>query len=381
MNVSQAHPQAADALTCHFKVIETDPQTDPRWAALVLSHPKASIYHHPAWLEALSREYRQEALHLACESDDGQLLAVLPMIYTKGLPLNLGGPLTGRRLSSLPRTPLGGPISTDERATIAIVQEALRRVRGEPRLQLQIKAEGPDLEGVVDNIVCSPWRNSYLLELPSVSEGPFRIKDGHERTRIKWSVNRAAKLGVTVRPAETESDLREWYGLYLETMRRNTIPPRPYRLFAALWEILKPRGMMQLLIAEHQRGAKTKIVAGSIFLMFGDTVSYAFNGSDRRDLSLRPNDAIQWKAINDACANGYRRFDFGEVPENHHELAKFKAKWGASPVRMYRYHSIGPTQTESVESKSHAATMAQIVWRHLPIKATQWMGDRIYSYL
>ncbi len=383
MNPTAVDRAASKLAAAKLRVIEMDPDTDPRWTALVLSHPSGSVYHHPAWLHVLSREYRQEILHLACESDDGRLLAVMPMMYTKGLPFHIGGPLTGRRLSSLPRTPLAGPLSNDHRATIALVEAALERVRQQPRIQLQIKMQGPELDGFVNGVFSSPWRNSYLLKLPLSSEGPFCISDGHERAKIKWAVNKAAKLGVVVRPAEKESEIRAWYGLYLDTMRRHMIPPRPYRFFLALWEILKPQGMMQLLLAEQQKSFNTRIIAGSIFLLFGNTVSYAFNGSHRRDLSLRPNDAIQWRAINDACRSGYRQFDLGEVAEEHRDLARFKSKWGAKPARMYRYYSAASGDSQSVanDSRSGAASWAQTVWRRLPIKATEWIGDQIYSYL
>ncbi len=310
-------------------------------------------------------------------------MAAMPMMYTRGLPFNIGGSLTGSRLSSLPRTPLAGPLSKDDRATVAILKAALSKVREQGHVQLQIKLGGPELQGRVDGLFCLPWRNSYILGLPASSEGPFRVNDSHERARIKWAVAKATKSGVIVRPAETEAELREWYRLYLSTMRRNSIPPRPYRLFSALWEILRPKGMMQLLLAEHRQHAKPRIIAGSIFFMFGHTVSYAFNGSSAGDLSLRPNDAIQWRAINDACTNGYRNFDFGEVPDEHHELAKFKSKWGAKPARMYRCYSRVPDDAKTAADypKSNAASFAENLWRRLPIKATEWMGDRMYSYL
>lgn len=383
MNLTVSDRQVSDSSTAKLKVIETDPQTDSRWREFVLSHPEGSVYHHPAWLQALSKEYQQRAVYLACESQNGRLLATLPMIYTRGLPFNIGGPLSGRRLSSLPRTPLAGPLSSDNSATAAILKAALERVREQSQVQLQIKLGGPELQGVVNGLFCLPWRNSYILSLPTKAEGPFRISNGQDRARIKWAVGKAAKSGVVVRPAETQLELREWYRLYLSTMRRNSIPPRPYRLFSALWESLAPQGMMQLLLAEHGQGSESRIVAGSIFFLFGRTVSYAFNGSSADDLSLRPNDAIQWRAINDACAKGYRKFDFGEVPDQNHELAKFKSKWGAKPTRMYRCYSALPKAEPAGGDyhKSKTTSLSESLWRRLPIKATEWIGDRMYSYL
>ena len=367
----------------NLRVVETNPRTDPRWEPFVASHPDGSVYHHPAWLGALEREYGQKGLHFACEDTDGQLLAVLPMLYTRGLPLNLGGALTGRRLSSLPRTPVAGPLSTDSRAAVAVLQEAVRWVSQNPGTRLQIKTQGRGLDGLVDGVLCAPWRLSYVLELTPNSEGSFRVADSDHRYTIKKAINKATRLGAHVRPAETEEELREWYLLYLDTMRRNAVPARPYRFFAALWELLRPQGMMQLLLAEQQEVGSSRIMAGTIFLWLGRTVSCAFNGSRLRDLSLRPNDIIYWEAINDACRRGFHYFDFGEVAEGNSELARYKSKWGSKPVRLYRYYYPASRDLESgyFESAGYLELLRKAVWRRLPLTATALIGDRVYSYL
>jgi len=366
-----------------LRVVETDPSTDARWAAFVLNHPDGSIYHHPAWLQALEREYSQKGVYLACEDAHGKFSGVLPLVYTRGLPFGLGKPLTGRRLSSLPRTPLAGPLSTNSRATATLLQEAVCRVRNSPGLELQIKMQDCELDHPDIGLVCTPWRLSYRLQLPANSETPFRIKSSHSRASIKWAVNKATKHGVCARPAETESELKVWYSLYLQTMRTNFVPPRPYRFFKALWELLREKGMMQLLLAEEQGSARRNIIAGSVFLKFGQTVSYAFNGSCLDNLSLRPNDLIQWHAINEACKNGYRYFDFGEVPQHRHDLAKFKSKWGSDAIQLYRYYYPAPGARVGVELDGHhrSISLAQALWRRLPLAATSWFGDQMYSYL
>jgi hypothetical protein len=156
-----------------LRVTETNPRTDPRWESFLLDHPNGSIYHHPAWLEALEREYGQKGVYFLCENAGGQVLAILPMIHTRGLPFGLGRPLAGRRLSSLPRTPLAGPLSIDPRATVALLQTAVQRASRKPAIQLQIKTQGRELDELIDGVVCMPWRLSYLLKLPSSSDGLF----------------------------------------------------------------------------------------------------------------------------------------------------------------------------------------------------------------
>jgi lipid II:glycine glycyltransferase (peptidoglycan interpeptide bridge formation enzyme) len=140
---------------------------------------------------------------------------------------------------------------------------------------------------------------------------------------------------------------------------------------------------MRLLIAEQYQAGQSRLLAGSIFLMFGQTVFYAFNGRRREDLSLRPNDVIQWRAIQDACRDGFRRYDFGEVGENQHGLAEFKSKWGAERRQLTRYCYPAPhdLQMGILNSGSRARELLNVAWRRLPLKATTLFGNWIYKYL
>lgn len=361
---------------------ETNPRTDPRWEPFVSAHPNAIIYHHPGWIRALEEEYGQRRVHFACEDADGRLMAVLPMFYTRGFPLHLGGNATRRRLSSLPRTPLAGPLSVSREATAALLQAAVDRARQEPGLQIQLKAQSLDLDGLVDGVVCRPWRTSYVLKLPPSPEG-LQFGNSTARHRIKWAVNKAAKLGVQVREAIDEKDLRAWYELYLDAMRRNAVPARPYRFFQAIWALLAPSGLMRLLLAERVEAGQRRLLAGSIILTYGRTACYAFTGCRKEDLALHPNDTIQWHAIHDACRKGFEWYDFGEVAEEHQQLAQFKGKWGAEPVPLYRYYYPAPQRLPfgSQTTSQWIGQLRAAAWSRLPLSTTARLGDWIYSYL
>src|SRR5207302_190182 len=110
---------------------------------------------------------------------------------------------------------------------------------------------------------------------------------------------------------------------------------------------------------------------------------YAFNGRRSDDLSLRPNDAIQWQAIHDACRHGFGRYDFGAVVEENQGLADFKAKWGAEPVWVdkYRYPAPAEAASEGPPTVGQARRLASPVWRRLPLGATARLGNWIFSYL
>ncbi|MEA2149155.1 MAG: hypothetical protein QOD69_985 [Solirubrobacteraceae bacterium] len=365
-------------------VRDIDPSRDPRWDAYVAAHPDGVVYHGAGWLRALQREYGRVPVALAVEGRDGALHGVLALMATSGLPFGRGGELAGRRLASLPRTPIAGPLADDRDGLALLVRAARERLPAGARLQL--KLAGPWLDGVDPQLQGRPWRLSYSRALPGPGE-ELRFGAGRNHARIRSNVTRATDAGVTVRPAERIGELRAWHRLYLATMREHLVPARPWGLFAALWEELRPHGQMRLLLAER-RG---ELLAGTLLLMSSSTVFYAFGASRRSALALSPNDVLQWRGLHDAAAEGYARYDLGEVPEGNEGLARFKRKWGAQATRLHRYGLAAadpaPAPAPAPPGDAHAigegpvALLARRAWRRVPLGATALAGRIVYRYL
>jgi hypothetical protein len=349
----------------------------------VAGNQAGSAYLHPGWLAALQTESATQLVGLACEDDTGTMLGVLPLMGTRGLPFNLGAQQLRRRLASLPRTPVAGPLANSDESLTVLLEAAVAINDLEPGRLLQIKSDRLGLDRLVSGLICTPWRSTYVVELPEQPDRP-RFGDARNHSRIRWAVNKAARAGVRVRAAESEADLQAWYRLYLETMRRHAVPPRSYRFFAALWRELPP-SVLRVLLAERGNRPSTRLLAGSIFLAYGSTVHYAFNGSRRADLEVRPNDAILWQAIHDAAADGYRRFDLGEVADERSGLADFKSKWGARGMPLWRYYHPPPAATRSPvgtgDGEERLVATARRLWRRLPLEVTSSLGGWIYERL
>ncbi len=360
---------AASMVYPSSRIIDIDPQRDERWTQFLSSHAEAVVYHHPFWLRALEEAFGYKPAHLAFEDRHGQLRGVLPLFALHGI-------ITGHRFSSLPRTPQAGPLANDKEATQALLKAAVERVRAIRGAQLQFKLAADTLSGLVDGVISARWRQSYQLSLPEHVD-QLRFGDKRNHARVKWAVNKATRNGVVVREGESEADLRPWYELYLDTMRWFFVPPRPYHFFELIWRQLKPHGMLRLLLAERHTAGGVELLAGSMFLMYGKTTSYAFNGRRRDELTYHPNDALQWSAIHSACEAGFRYYDLGEVTSNHSSLAKFKSKWGATPQWMYRYYYPAPREIEAgiMESESLAGKLLSETWKRLPLSATVVLGD------
>jgi hypothetical protein len=356
------------------RTVQIDAQSDPRWEEFISNHPDAIVYHHPAWLRVLELEYGRKTINLSCEDEAGQIRGVLPLLQTAGVPF-LGNSQYGPRLSSLPRTPIAGPLAADADARRTLLDAAIELVQKQPGLRLQLKVSGCDGLDSIKPLVLVPWRVSYVLLLAEDTE-KLRFS-----RRVRWQVSAARSRGVVVQDAETEDDLFTWYGLYLETMRWHLVPPRPYRFFQAQWDLLRPLGVMKLLLAKLRSAGETRTVAGSIFLSFGRTVFYAFNGVHRDDFSLHGNDLVQWHAIRQACFEGFRFMDFGEVPAHHHGLARYKLKWGAQPQPLFRalYPALSPGREDKTLGRLHK--LGAKGWRRVPLRTTAAIGDFINSFL
>jgi hypothetical protein len=368
-----------------LRVIETDPSVDPRWDGFVKSHPRGFIYHSSLWLAALRKEFGQKALSLACIDEEGVFHGILPLLYTRGLPFGLsriGRHLTGRRLASLPRTPVAGSLSNSPHAERLLLLEAARRAEESPGTTLQIKTLNNCLDGLTDGIKGTFWRNSYVLDLPGKAGSKIRFGNAREHHKIAWAVKRGLRIGVKVREASNEADLAAWYRLYLATMRRVVALPRPYHFFEELWREMRPQGMMKLLLAEKAGADGVQMLAGSIFLSFGSTVHYAFTGCNALAFATHANDLLQWEVIHSACQEGFRYYDFGEVVEQRPELARFKRKWCSKAVPLYRYNY--PTNDlweTGAEVEPMSSRWARQIWQLLPLVMTGSCGRRIFARL
>ena len=371
-------PEKVNALT-----ISSLPENDNvSWDEFVYDHPDASVYHLSEWFNILQKESKQKILKLVCKDEGGKIVGVFPLQYTKGFPFRLGGIPGIKRLSSLPRTPIGGPLAMDENIAILLVQKAVDIVKENEERHLQIKTFSPQLKIEKDQLHKFLWREIYITEIPEYPK-EIRFGDSRNHAAIKRAMKKALKNNVHFREATDINELKEWYPLYSDTMRFHVTPARSYSFFKNIWELMKPKGLMSLILAELETNGSKQIIAGSVLFRFNDTVTYAFNGSSRNHFELRPNDLLHWQAIHDAQKMGFKYYDLGEVSKDHLSLAAYKKKWASLIKEMYHYYYPKPEGLEN-EKELDAGTsgnLKQKIWQTLPLKVTEIIGDRTYKYL
>ena len=366
-----------------FTVKEANTDFDEKWIEFISRNSQATIYHHPLWLKVIENETGQKVLKLICTDNDDNILGLFPLQYTKGFPFGLGGIPGTRRLASLPRTPVGGPLTLDSKTTRLLIRKATEIISNESDFLLQIKSFDPDINDGVNSLHKYFWREIYIKEIPDYPE-EIRYGKSKNHAKIKWAVNKAEQNNVTHRIAQSEDDLKKWYLLYLDTMRIHTTPARSYSFFKNIWEFLRPEGLMKLQIAELEEKGKNTLIAGSVLFFYNKTVTHAFSGSSRirKHIELRPNDLLHWYAILDAQKNGFKHYDFGEVSKGNTGLATYKKKWDTVKINLYHYYYPKPAQLN--EDDLDAGTVGGIkekIWQKQPLFLTAKIGDMIYKRL
>jgi hypothetical protein len=111
-----------------------DPLQDSRWSALIASHPRASVFHTPGWLEALRRTYGFRPEAYTTSPSLGALTDAFLFVPIRSW-------LTGRRIVSLPFSDHCAPLFSSPEALTSILRhlrtaldrEKLKYVEFRPR--------------------------------------------------------------------------------------------------------------------------------------------------------------------------------------------------------------------------------------------------------
>jgi hypothetical protein len=180
-----------------------------------------------------------------------------------------------------------------------------------------------------------------------LSLGPAALFRKFSQTR-RNDIRRAVKCGVCVEPAKGRDDVSAYYSVYVEWARRKALPITDEEEFQETFALTANR---QLLLARYEG----HIIAGTVLRFFPrGVVEYAANSSLEKSLHLRPNDLLQWRAVEWACAEGMGKYSLGGdhlflrksggeiLPTTRHRL----------DLSLLRQHAIGDWIADKVRDVS-----------------------------
>jgi lipid II:glycine glycyltransferase (peptidoglycan interpeptide bridge formation enzyme) len=166
---------------------------------------------------------------------------------------------------------------------------------------------------------------TFIIDLKQDMESIWKSFKQQNRTQIRF----AHKKGVSIRQANMD-DLKEWWGIYLETASRGKFVKQRYEMVE---ELFKNTEISRLFVA----AIDDKIAAG-IFILTHHTPLYWIGGSLPEYWNLRPNNLIHWEIIKWAHSCGYAFYDMGgAVVNEEHGPTRFKEQFGGRYIENYRY--------------------------------------------
>lgn len=139
------------------------------------------------------------------------------------------------------------------------------------------------------------------------------------KPKTRYNLRLAGKRGVTVRRAETLSDLKAFHALLEITGQRDEFGIHTFPYYEQLWRVFGPEGdnSVAVLLADHPdetERAKGPI-AGLLAFRFGREAIYMYGASDNRGREHMPNYFLQWEAIRWAKEHGCKLYDFWGIPD------------------------------------------------------------------
>jgi CelD/BcsL family acetyltransferase involved in cellulose biosynthesis len=337
-------------------MVEVIQLNDPAWAAFVDAHPGATCFHLPQWSQLLADCYGYPGFVVVERERSGAILAGMPVLEVRQLTLR-------RRWACLPFSDECGPLvgSGGSKQNLLTGADELRRRANVDHLEVRDAISDIGWPSHPVGVIHS---HPLYRDLDAVMAG---FSSSGRR-----NVRKAQRTGVTIRHAQRQDDIGQFYALHLRTRQRQGVPVQPRRYFRLLSELIIVNGHGTLLLAEY--GGKA--VAGAVFLLGGRTVTYKYGASDPAHWGLYPNNLLLWHAMGWAAERGCTRFDWGRSGVEDGGLRRFKSSLGGQerPLRYTRIPDGKP------EVGGWAPRLLRPVLTRSPAAVCRAAGELLYRY-
>jgi hypothetical protein len=344
------------------KISLNDDSAMKQWDDFIEFHPGGSPFHLGCWLRTIQDTYSFKPLLYAFRDGNGKISGAFAFFLIKSL-------LTGSRMVSVPFSDYCTPLCDDHNQK----NELLGKIMEEHKHQVKyIEIRGALTNGC--GLVCHDYYKRHVLEL---SPNPAIVMKKIDKRTIQYCIRKAQKSGVEIKEENTKFGMDEFYRLNKLTRKKHGVPSQPKKFFDNMLRHVISNGHASMKLAFYE----SRVVAAGLFLKFKDTVYYKYNASDPEYLTkATPNHLLTWTAIEQACVEGYRVFDFGRTAPDNVGLMRYKEMWGAKALDLPYYYYPRVKGATSKEGSGLSYRIYTRVWRSLPDPVVEFIGPKIYKY-
>ncbi len=344
---------------CEFNLLK-NPE-DERIVPFLLEHPRAGIYHHPAWLKAINATFNHTLMYLISEDAEGKLTGLYPFCLLDSI-------LTGKRITAVPFSTYCDPLFPDDCLPSAI--NYLRKQFPDYK-HIELKY----LEDCKGDLSSFSKTENYFTHILNLSDSIRTTFNSFHGTSIRASIRRSEKKGLEFKFGKTLDDLNTFYHLEVKLRKRLNYPPLPFNFFYNVWNEFKAYHLIYLPIVLKNG----KAVAGGVIFHFKDTFYFEYTASDKKFLSLYPNHKLFWEMIKTAMRTGAKKVDLGRTSVDNKSLLTFKERWNARGIKIN--HCYFPEQNLVHSNRKLFTNILSKINRVFPGKILELEGKIIYPHL
>ncbi len=144
---------------------------------------------------------------------------------------------------------------------------------------------------------------TYRVPIPRCDESDLLAGMSQSWRR---NIRKAEKAGVTVERGDRD-DLRVFHRIYAETAARDNFMPHPPEFFEHIWDAMNAESPGSFGVYLARQGGHP--IAATTVTRIGTQVRYLFGGSTTSHRDARGSNAIQWRMLCDALAEGADEYD------------------------------------------------------------------------
>lgn len=363
-----------------------DPIRDPRWAHLILRHPKGSVFHTPAWLAALEQTYGYRAIALTstvggAEIDDG-----IPFCEVKSW-------IGGSRLVSLPFSDHCQPLLQKPADWANYISHLSAEFRHSAWKSVELRpleapssvirpqsrlAKAGDRRPIGESDRQAKFSNhqEYNLHKIDLRSDLSDIFRNFHKDCVQRKIRRAEREGLQCKVGRSDSHLEKFYSLLLLTRRRHGLPPQPAAWFRNLRDFFGENLTIRIAAKDGRP------IASVLTLLHKKTLVYKYGASDSSFHKLGAMPMLFWQAISDAKQHGIEEFDLGRSGVDSPGLNAFKEHLGAMPSRVVylRYNGKSDPSLQLTEARA-SVQITKFIFSRLPLAFGRMAGALLYKHI
>ena len=337
------------------------------WDTFVKSHSKGSIYHTYNWGNTIRATYGHNPLYFTICDGHGNIKAGLPVFLIKSS-------LTGKRFSTIPCAQSCIPLVQDSFQFYSLKSVILEYMKRKTIKSWELKVTADfSFENEYNTNCCDDY-STYVLTL---NENPSVLFRNLHKSCIQRTIKKAKRNGLVVKRCSDRKELEYFYRLYVAMRKREGLLPQPRKFFLYLWDNIKPEKHIEIFYAVlHGR-----IISALLLLCYKDTVIYEYGATKHGMQWTGASPFLIWEAINKACIDGYRFFDFGRNSKDDNGLTIFKRRWRAHEVPLKYYSMSIADKMTTLRQNNIAKRIMEMVVRVMPYEVCQFIGKTVYRHL